>query len=171
MTTSGIPRRLSLCVLLTAIGLFLLAGPAAAEVIRQPFTFTESDTFTDVSGCTGLTGFGTNTSTTTGVALQAGNTFHVVGAQTQDYRIDWSDGTYLISHSLTHFEFNTNSTEFVNTETQQDRGTVYSPDGHVIGTVTVIGGFHMTWRDLNGNSQLDPGELIVSTDHVHVRCS
>jgi hypothetical protein len=105
------------------------------------------------------------------MALQAGRTFHLVGTDTQDYRIDWSDGTYLISHSPTHFEFNTNSKEFVFTEAQQDRGTLYSPDGQVIGTVTVIGGFHMTWRDVNGNLELDPGELTVSTDHVHVRCS
>jgi len=171
MTISWLWRRLAPCFLLTAIGIFVSAGPAAAEAVPERFTSTETDTGTDVSLCTGLTGFITHTSTEVGQVFDTGRTFHIVGVLTQDYRIDWSDGTYLISHSPTHFEFNTNSEEFVYTEAQQDRGTLYSADGQVIGTQTVIGGYHITWRDLNGNSQLEPGELTVSTDHGHVRCS
>src|SRR5689334_20909853 len=122
MSISRLWRRLALCFLLfllTAIGIFISAGPAAAAVVRQTFTSTESDTGTDVSLCTGLTGFITHTSTEVGAVFDTGRTFHIVGTLTQDYRIDWSDGTYLISHSPTHFEFNTNSQEFVYTEAQQ----------------------------------------------------
>lgn len=171
MTDLRIGRAIPWCVALAVAGSLFAVGPAAAEAVREPFSNTESSTFTDVSGCTGLTGEGTNTTTTTGYILTAGRTFHVVGVITQDNRIDWSDGTYLITHSPTHFSFNTNSQTFVYTESQQDPGILYSADGEAIGKVTVIGGFHITWRDVNGNGELDPDELIVSTDHGHVRCA
>ena len=84
--------------------------------------------------------------------------------------IDWPDGTYLISHSPSHFEFNTNSLEFVSTEAQQDRGTLYRRDGQVIGRVTVFTLSHTTWRDSNGNGQLDPGEITASVEQFRVTC-
>jgi hypothetical protein len=89
----------------------------------------------------------------------------------QEYRIDWSDGSYLLSRSPSHFEFNTNSLDqFVSTEVQQDPGTLYSPDGQVIGRVTVFTLSHLTWKDTNGNGQPDPGEITASVDQFRVSC-
>ena len=98
------------------------------------------------------------------------NGLHVHGTETQDYRIDFEDGRYLISHSPTHFEFNVVGPRFKNTEAQQDRGTLYAGDGRPIGPVTVHTVSHMTWSDANGNGQPDPGEVTVDVEHFRISC-
>ena len=55
-------------------------------------------------------------------------------------------------------------------EAQQDRGTLYRRDGQVIGRVTVFTLSHTTWRDSNGNGQLDPGEITASVEQFRVTC-
>jgi hypothetical protein len=164
-------RRILLCVLLATFGLAIFAGAARAQATRGDFTFQNTVTFIDVSSCTGLTGTGVNTATTVGQFVDTGQTFHVQGTTVQVYRIDWSDGSYLLSRSPSHFEFNTNSSgQFVSTEVQQDPGVLYSPDGQVIGRVSVFTLSHMTWRDTNGNGQPDPGEITASVDQFRVSC-
>jgi hypothetical protein len=84
-----------------------LPGNASAEA--TPGTSSETHTFVgpDVSLCTGLSR--TNTATVTDEFRFVGglDTTHVRLTQTLDYWTDWSDGTYLISHSVSHNEFNT----------------------------------------------------------------
>jgi hypothetical protein len=112
-----------------------------------------------------------NTATTVGQFVDAGGTFHVHGTTVQVYRIDWSDGTYLLSRSPSHFEFNTNSLgQVVATEVQQDPGILYSPHGQAIGRLTVFTLSHLTWRDTNGNGQPDPGEITADVDQFRVNC-
>jgi hypothetical protein len=164
-------RRILVSVLLATFGLATLAGTARAQATHGNFTFQNTVTFTDVSSCTGLTGAGTNSATTVGQFLDTGQTFHVHGTTVQVYRIDWSDGSYLLSRSPSHFEFNMNSLgQFVSTEVQQDPGILYSHDGQVIGRVTVFTLSHITWRDTNGNGQPDPGETSGSVDQFRVTC-
>ena len=151
-------------------GLAFVPSALAGRATVGDFYFQETITFPDVSLCTGLTGTVTNTVTEAGRYVDTGGSFHVSGTTTQDYRTVWSDGSYLISHSPSHFEFNTNSGEFVFTEAQQDRGTLYSADGQVIGQQTVFTLTHTTWRDLNGNSQPDPGEFTSVVDQFRVTC-
>jgi hypothetical protein len=170
MTASRLARRLRFCVPLAVLSLLIFVATASARATVGTFYSQETVTFTDVSSCTGLTGTGTNTATDAGRFVDTGGTFHVSGTATQDYRVDWSDGSYLISHSTSHFEFTTNSSQFVSTEAQQDRGTLYSADGQVIGQVTVFTLTHMTWRDTNGNGQPDPGEFTASVDQFRVTC-
>jgi hypothetical protein len=170
MFASRLARRLRFCVPLAVLSVLIFAATASARATVGTFYSQETITFTDVSSCTGLTGTGTNTATDAGRFVDTGGTFHVSGTTTQDYRVDWSDGSYLISHSPSHFEFTTNSSQFVSTEAQQDRGTLYSADGQVIGQVTVFTLTHMTWRDLNGNGQPDPGEFTASVDQFRVTC-
>jgi hypothetical protein len=164
-------RRIRLCLPLALLGLVVFAGTASARASHGTFYQQETITFTDVSLCTGLTGTGTNTATDAGRFVDTSRTFHVSGTTTQDYRIDWSDGSYLISHSPSHFEFNTNGREFVSTEAQQDRGTLYSADGQVIGHQTVFTLTHTTWRDLNDNGQPDSGEFTSIVDQFRVTCA
>jgi len=136
----------------------------------RDFYFQQTATGTDV-GCDGLTGTFTNTATTVGQFVDTGKGFHVHGATTQEYRTDWLDGSYSTNHSPSHFEFNTNSRgQFVSTEAQQDRGTRYSPDGQVIGGITVFTLTHITWKDTNGNNEADSGEITATVDH-RVTCS
>ena len=171
MTASRLARRLRFCVPLAVLGLLIFAATASARATGGTYYQQETITFTDVNLCTGLTGTGTNTVTDSGRFVDTGGTFHVSGTTTQDYRVDWSDGSYLISHSPSHFEFNTNATgEVVFTEAQQDPGTLYAADGQVIGKVTVFTLTHQTWRDLNGNGQPDPGEFTAIVDQFRVTC-
>jgi hypothetical protein len=122
-------------------------------------------TFPDVSLCTGLTGTVTNTVTDAGRYVDTRGTFHVSGTTTQDYATVWSDGSYLISHSPAHWEFNTNSSgQVVYTWAEQDQGTLYNVDGQVIGQLDVFTLNHITWKDANGNGQPDPGEIRSSVD-------
>jgi hypothetical protein len=155
----------------TIVGLLGLAGTASAQATRGEFYSQETILGTDVSLCTGLTGTVTNTITDAGRYVDTGGTFHVVGTTTQDYRTDWSDGTYLINHSPAHWEFNTNSTgQVVYTWAQQDRGTLYNADGQVIGQLNVFTLNHVTWKDANGNGQPDPDEIKSSVDQFRVTC-
>jgi len=157
----------------TIAGLTLgLAGTASAQATVGEFYFQETITATDVSLCTGLTGTVTNTVTEAGrFVANADGTFHFSGTSTQDYRVVWSDGSYEIHHSPSHFEFNASGTgEVVFTEAQQDPGTLYAADGQVIGKVTVFTLTHQTWRDLNGNGQPDPGEIKSTVDQFRVTC-
>jgi hypothetical protein len=170
MTASRLTPWLRVCVPLAVLGLLVFAGTASGQATIGTFYSQETITFPDVSICTGLTGTVTNTVTDAGRFVDAGGTFHVSGTTTQDYRAVWSDGSYLISHSPSHFEFNTNSSQFVFTEAQQDRGTLYTADGQVIGKVTVFTLTHTTWRDTNGNGQPDPGEFTANVDQFRVTC-
>jgi hypothetical protein len=160
-----------ICLLLAALGLVAFTGTALAQATRGDFMFQNTVTFTDVSSCTGQTGTGVNTATTIGQFVDTGGTFHVHGTTVQVYRIDWSDGTYLLSRSPSHFEFNTNSLgQVVATEVQQDPGILYSPDGQAIGQLTVFTLSHLTWRDTNGNGQPDSGEITADVEQFRVNC-
>jgi hypothetical protein len=165
-------RRIRLCLAAIAGLTLALAGTASAQATVGTFYNQETITGPDVS-CTGLSGTVTNTVTDAGrFVANADGTFHVSGTTTQDYRTVWSDGSYQINHSPSHFEFNTNATgEVVFTEAQQDRGTLYAADGQVIGQVTVFTLTHQTWRDLNGNGQPDSGEFTSIVDQFRVTCA
>jgi hypothetical protein len=90
----------------------------------------ETQVFPDTSICGGLDGTTTDTSREAGRTVDNGATTHVEGTVTQDYRSDWSDGTYLIGHSPSHFAFNGNTVgTTVYTEAQQDRDTFTPPTG------------------------------------------
>jgi hypothetical protein len=171
MNSSVFRRAFAFGVLIAALSTLVVTGTASAQATVGTFFNQETITGTDVS-CTGLSGTVTNTVTDAGhFVANADGTFHVSGTTTQDYRTVWSDGSYQINHSPSHFEFNTNATgEVVFTEAQQDRGTLYAADGQVIGKVTVFTLTHQTWRDLNGNGQPDPGEFTAIVDQFRVTC-
>ena len=167
MIAATLLRRFGICVsLIAALGLAVFAGTASARA--TPGTFSPPpETFVrpDVSLCTGLTG--TNTSTITDFFRfvdNADGTVHLELTETVDYRTVWSDGTYLVSHSVSHNEFEAQSVgldqEF--TFAQQDRGTLYSPDGQVIGSQTIIHEGHITWNN---------GTVITSPEKMRVFCS
>jgi hypothetical protein len=158
-------RKFGICVsLIAALGLAVFAVGASAEATPGTFYTQETQTFPDVDGCTGLSG--TTTDTITNLFRFVGNadgTAHVELTNTQDYRSDWSDGTYLISHAVTHLEFDASPTgEAVRSFAEQDRGTLYSPDGQVLGYQTVFTQGHITWDD---------GTVITSPEQFRVTCS
>jgi hypothetical protein len=97
---------------------------------------------------------------------------HVAVVETQNYRIDFANGWYLLSSSPTHSTFNTNfvSGQTVSTATQQDRGVVYDASGSVVGHLDVRTVSHLTWRDIDGNGQPDPGEITATVSLFRVTC-
>jgi hypothetical protein len=74
MTASRLARRLRFCVPLAVLGLLIFAATASARATRGTYYQQETITFTDVSGCTGLTGTGTNTVTDSGRFVDTGGT-------------------------------------------------------------------------------------------------
>jgi hypothetical protein len=97
---------------------------------------------------------------------------HVQVVETQNYRIDFENGLYLISSSPLHHTFNTDfaNGQSVSTEAQQDRGTVYDASGNVVGDLDVWTVSHFTWRDLDGNGQPDPGEITAIVSLFRFTC-
>ena len=164
MIAATLLRRLAVCVsLIAALSLAVYDASAAAQA--TPGTVVEQNTFVgpDVDPCTGATGITTNTVTDVLHIIGGLSTTHVQLTETQDYRGDWSDGTYLISHSVSHNEFNTSpSGEAEFTFAQQDRGTLYSADGQVIGYQTVFTQEHITWNN---------GTVITSPEQFRITCS
>lgn len=163
MNTTTHLRRFSICALLIAtLGLAVFTGRAAAQAVPGTFTHTEPVSGPDVDLCTGQSGFtaGTVTEQFHFIDMPDG-TSHVELTVTLDYRTDWSDGTYLIAHSVSHNEFQTSpSGEAEFTFAQQDRGTTYSSDGRVIGYRTVFTQGHVTWN--NGTVITGPSQFRVT---------
>jgi hypothetical protein len=173
MNASLLGRRARRCGSLAAVGLMLLAGTTYGEASVGSFSFQEpiSGTETGILGCLpDVTGTITGTDTVAGHSTLTPQGTHFHGTETQDYRIDFEDGRYLISYSPTHFDFNAVGPRSENTEAQQDRGTLYAANGQPIGPVTVHTLSHMTWTDANGNGQPDSGEITVDIERFRISC-
>jgi hypothetical protein len=166
------PVRTSVCAAVVTVGLAGFAGTAAAKATVGTFYSQDTISFVEPpSSCNGMTGMGTNTITDSGQFVDNGQTFTFHGLESQTYRIDYPDGSYLTSTTPDHFEgVSTARGQFVFTEAQQDRGTLYAAAGTVIGTVSVFTLTHTSWRDVNGNGQPDPGEFTATVDQFRVTC-
>jgi hypothetical protein len=119
-----------------------------------------------------LAGTLTGTDTGNGRFVATSNGFHINAVETQNYRIDFANGWYLLSSSPTHSTINSDfaNGQTVNTAAQQDRGTVYDAKGNLVGNLNVWAVNHLTWRDLNGNGQPDPGEITATLDLFKFGC-
>ncbi len=173
MVASVLARRVGLCVPLVAFGLAMPAGTSYGQATVGSFSSKEtiSGTETGILGCRpDATGTLTGTDTVVGHFTDTSHGIHVHGTETQDYRIDFEDGRYLISYSPTHFDFNAVAPRFEYTAAQQDRGTLYAADGQPIGQVTVHTLSHITWSDANGNGQPDAGEITVDVERFRITC-
>jgi hypothetical protein len=143
-------------------------------------TFEDHQTFSDaVPGdypCfDGVSGTVTGTDDVFGRYNNAPDFFHATGTFTTNYRIDFSDGRYVLGRYVEHFGTQANAESGVNrssdTHTSQEQATVYSADGQAIGKVTIHATFHIRVTDFNGNYQPDPGEVTSSVDRFRVTCS
>jgi hypothetical protein len=161
-----------LVVLVAALAALVFAGLSYGQATVG--TFYQQDTFTGIEPefvCQpSPIGVVTNTVTDSGHYVITDQGVHISGTSIQDYRIDFADGTYLISVSPSHFERTTTSSVEVITEAQQDRGTLYSANGQVIGIVSVSTLTHTTWHDSNGNGVPDAGEFTSEVSQFRVTC-
>ena len=157
---------------IAALGVLALAGPAYGQASPTDFSQQEpiSGSETGILACLpDLSGTITGTESVVGEYLDTGRGHHLRGTATQDYRIDFEDGRYLISHSPDHFEFRVNAqgqTRY--TEVQQDWGILYTPNGQAIGRVTVFTLTHITYNDANDNHQPDDGEITADVSRFRI---
>jgi hypothetical protein len=43
-------------------------------------------------------------------------------------------------------------------------------DGNPIGVFTIRASFHITYNDINGNGEADPGEITAKFDYLPIHC-
>jgi hypothetical protein len=161
-TTAPRPRRLLLCLLVIAtLATAAYATTASAAANPQPFYQQETDVgpALDPQSCTGVSGGSfTNTVTEQGhkVFSSDGTLEHFFFIQTQDIREDWADGTYLVDQAVAPVSINAPSSgTFTFSGAEQDRGTLYSPTGQILGYSVIATEFHATFVD----------GVLVSNDH------
>jgi hypothetical protein len=58
----------------------------------------------------------------------------------------------------------------VSTSVFQEPRTIYSADGQPVGKVFLHALSHVTFRDANGNSVPDPGEITANVDRFFFTC-
>ena len=157
------------------LGVLIPAGAAQAEATVFSFSDSHTETFTGpLEDCLlpDLIGTATLTETATGHVVDTGkNVFTVHGVNAYDLHVDFPNGIYVqsgLNRDIYTFVANPPLTVF-NTATQEFR-TIYAADGTPIGTLTIHGGFHITFQDTNGNGEPDPGEITAQFDHFRLSC-
>jgi hypothetical protein len=174
--------KLALGAGLAAVCLALGAGASQAASPNAPFvgTFYDQEAVSDtVQGdypCfAGMTGTVTGTDTLSGRYNNAPDFFHFEATHTLDYRIDFTDGRYVIGTFGAHLTETANAESGAvrqkDTEAGQGRATVYAADGSPTGTVAISSTFHTTWNDNDADRQVDPGEITASVDRFRATCS
>ena len=186
MIASTLGLRLLLSLAFAAVGLAVGAtasfgdGRVAGNSSVFIGTFEDHQTFSspvagDYPCFDGVSGTVTGTDDVFGRYNNAPDFFHASGTVTTNYRIDFSDGRYVLGRYVEHFGTQANAESGVNrssdTHTSQEQATVYSADGQAIGKVTIHATFHIRVTDLDGNHQPDPGEVTSSVDRFRVTCS
>jgi hypothetical protein len=168
---------LSLGVLIAAV--VLATAPAAALARADAGKFHDevsfSDTITNFPCPEGIPVLMTGTDIIDGHFTDAGQHLSFHGTKSTDYRVDREDGSYALGHLTDHFNFvfnvfNLNPARNVVSSAQQEQATLYAANGQVIGTITVHVTEHLTYTDLNGNHEPDPGEITVHVDQSKTTC-
>ena len=172
-------RSLSGIAALTAAVLSLLVLATTAYGRAQVGTFQDVnavfDTVDDTGTCLGpgATGTVTGTETVVGHFTETGPpalNFDAHGTNTFVYSVDYVDGRYILGTSVEHFKATGNSPQLGDISIFRDVGTLYGPAGQRLGQVIIHAVQHITFRDANGNFQLDPGEIKVNVDHFRLTC-
>jgi hypothetical protein len=151
------------------------AAPAQARATVFRFSETHTGTFTaPLEGCLpqDLEGTVTLTETSTGQVVETpGNVFTVHGVDEFEYRLELPNGMYVESGlNRDHFVFVANPPHTVFNVVTQDFRTIYAADGTPVGTLSIHAGFHITYTDLNGNFEPDPGEIAAEFEYFRLRC-
>jgi hypothetical protein len=108
-----------------------ITAPASAAPIIIRDTVTSPIFETGVPhDCRDLTGTIVGTDVVSFQSVETDQGFHIEGTIEDTARIDWSDGSFALIHSVDHFSFNAvgHGTE-VFTEAHTDEGDFYTADG------------------------------------------
>jgi hypothetical protein len=167
-------KRFSLGMLIAALVVVTTPAAAFARATTGTFHFEEpfSDTITNFPCPEGVPVLMTGTLIRDGHFTETGRHLSFHGTNAVDYRVDREDGSYALGHLIDHFNFvfNFNRPRNVVSSTQKERATLYTANGQTIGTITVHVTHHLTYSDLNGNLEPDPGEITMEVDQSKVTC-
>jgi|SwirhirootsSR2_FD_contig_101_357326_length_715_multi_4_in_0_out_0_2 hypothetical protein len=174
-----------------ALGLFALAavvGTSSADVptVKPDVTTVKINDLYHFSGTIDpIACLGPDAGTISGQGTAVGGATFSNGPQpapffnvhltfTEDGRIDFPNGTYVLDHWVQHFTYTSGAgyrPYDSRTAPVQEQGTVYGPDGQPTGeTVLVHEVAHATYYDANHNDEIDPGEYTVNVDRFRVTC-
>jgi len=168
-------RCISLLALLAAACLALPASASYARATPEKYALQDSgsETITNFPCFEDLPVTMTWTLTVEGHMVVDGErhrSFHFT--ETSEYRVDIGDGRYAEGGVVNHFNVTNNMLRPLTTavSTQQERATLYTPDGQPAGEITVHIASHKTYSDTNGDRFPDPDEIIVAVDNIKVTC-
>lgn len=143
-----------------------------AIVVR--FEFQESVSDTGGNECLPSEPIGTITGTVTGAGqiVDTNRGFHERLTSTLDYRVDFPDGSYVLGTAVEHgvFYVNFRNSQTTHTGVVHEPRSLYAADGQPIGRVMIHFLNHLTYRDVNGNGQPDPGEITASIEDFQFKC-
>ena len=165
-------RRLLPLAAAIALCLALGTSTALAASASVPFhgtfqvQFVDSFTITDAACAQGQAGQATIVVNVDLRYINSPDVFQFEGTETHDIRIDFPDGTYALGASTARLEESANARApyIKDTRIEHGQATVYAADGSEIGPVKWQSTWHATWADLNGNNQMDPGEVTGGID-------
>ena len=171
----GISRRFKWLVplVLALFAVVVPAGIAQAQTSVFRFEFQEPlPGSTSLPECLppDLIGTQTGTETTVGQVTDTGHSFQVHGTTTLAYRVVFPDGRYVVGTAVEHFTYIAARPQTVSTSVFQEPRTIYSADGQPVGKVFLHALSHVTFRDANGNSVPDPGEITANVDRFFFTC-
>ena len=167
--------RRSFAVAVLLLVALMSAAPAQAQATLFRFSFTHTETFTaPLEGCLpqDLEGTVTLTETSTGQVVETPhNVVTIHGVDEFEYRLELPDGMFVESGlNRDHFLFVANPPHTVINVVTQDFRTIYAADGTPVGTLSIHAGSHVTFTDLNGNFEPDPGEIAAEFEYFRLRC-
>jgi hypothetical protein len=111
------------------------------------------------------------TETFHGTFVENRNGFHIEGSADLVYRVDFLDGRYVTGAGLATFHLNVDANgQATDSEIIREPRTIYAADGQVIGHVQIHALTHISYRDVNGNGEPDPGEFSVSRERFFFTC-
>lgn len=176
--TASTRRRLVATAATALIGMLALAGASQGAAETGSFAFQDpfTDMVDDTGTCLGAGAVGTISGTDTVVGRFTENGppafgFHDHGTVTSVYRVEYSDGRYVLGTDVEGFNDNaTHNGQMTSTKVVHGSGSLYAADGRPLGSVGVRALFHLTFRDADGDHEPDPGEVSSSRDSFTLTC-
>lgn len=169
-----ITRGLVICVCSALLTLFVGVGTSHAQATTNKFySVTPVTGTTPLPECTQSDVVGTLslTNTVRGTSTVTDTGFHLEGSETEAYRVDFPDGSYVIGVAISRFNFNATPSGVTSfTTASREPRTIYNAAGEPVGTVFIHYLSHITYQDVNGNGSPDDGEITSSVEKFFFTC-
>ena len=154
--------RVALIAVLITVGVFALPSSSFGQATVEDISITSPvgpDAVDDTCAGPGVVGILTGTETLSGRTVETETGFHFSGSLTLVYRVDFADGSYVLSSQIERLTFSGSDGHEVFGGTLLDKGTLYDANGVVIGDGMFNARFR--WNILDGTMvvEIDEGRL------------